>query len=59
MMSANFSGFWTPSPLVSTKSTQPPFVSSEIGQPPPSLPLFTDVICECPLREVGCPPQLP
>ena len=35
--SAKFSGFLTPSlPLVSTKSTQPPLLSSEIGQPPPS-----------------------
>ena len=31
---SKFLGFWTPSlPLVSTKSTQPPFLSSEIGQP--------------------------
>ena len=37
MTSAKFSGFWTPSiPLVSTKSTQPPLLWSDIGQPPPS-----------------------
>ena len=34
MMSAKFSGFWTPSlPLVSARFMQPPFLSSEIGSP--------------------------
>ena len=36
MTSTEIFGIWTPSlPLVSTKSTQPPFLWSEIGQPPP------------------------
>ena len=39
MTSVKFSEFWTPSlPLVSTKSTQPPFLWSEFSQPlPPPL----------------------
>ena len=45
MTSAKFSGFLTPSlPLVSTKSTQPPLLSSEIGQPPPSPSLLTSLV---------------
>ena len=45
MTSAKFSGFWTPSlPLVSTKSTQPPSLSSEIGLPPPSPSLLTSFV---------------
>ena len=34
MTSVKFLGFWTPSPLVSTKFTQTPFLLSEFGQPP-------------------------
>ena len=45
MTSAIFCGFSTPSlPLVSTKSTQPPLLSSEIGQPPPSPSLLTSIV---------------
>ena len=44
MTSANFLGFWTPYPLVSTKSTQPPFLMPEIGQPPPSPSLLTSFV---------------
>ena len=41
----NFWEFLTPSlPLVSTKSTQTPFLSSEIGQPPPSPSLLTSFV---------------
>ena len=45
MTSAKFLGFWTPSlPLVSIKSTQPPFLLSEISQPPPSPSLLTSFV---------------
>ena len=41
--------FWilNPSPLVSTKSMQTPFLWSEFGKPP-SLPLRADVLCAWP-----------
>ena len=43
--SARFSGFLTASlPLFSTKSTQPPFLSSEFGRPPPSPSLLTSFV---------------
>ena len=43
MTSAKFRGFLTPSHLVSTKFTQPPFLWSEFGQPiHPSI--ATDII---------------
>ena len=45
MTSAKFSGFLTPSlPLVSTKYTQPPLLSSEICQSPPSPSLLTPLV---------------
>ena len=47
MTSANFTGFLTTSPLVSTKSTQHPLLWSEFRQPPPSL--SADVIYVLPL----------
>ena len=45
MTSSEFLEFWTPSlPLVSTKSTQPSFLLSDFGQPPPPLPKQTSFV---------------
>ena len=47
MTSAKFSGFWTPSPLVriySIEITQPPLISSELGQPPLPPSLLTSFV---------------